>query len=310
MFQYADYIYAVYEEKSFTKAAKRLYISQPALSAAIKRAEEKLGFVIFDRSSHSLALTDSGHVYITAVENMRKVKTELQNYVENVRSLNYGDVVVGCADHVANGLLPALLHQFRELYPGIRLLFRTGDLSVLRSTLLEEKSDVLIDSDITDETLTALPLMRERILLAVPRGYPLRNTLPQGLSAEDIRANKHLTNQTSTIDLSTVKEEHFILSERDAFAERCNRIFEEASFVPYFKTTTSQMSTAVAFAEKGIGLTFVTDTFVRFTNTIEGLDFYTPNTPLAEQTLFIAHKKGGYLSPVVKAWVDFLCEKL
>ncbi len=58
------YVIMVAEERSFTKAAKKLYISQPSLSQIIKNEEEKLGITLFDRSSYPLTLTDAGKEYV------------------------------------------------------------------------------------------------------------------------------------------------------------------------------------------------------------------------------------------------------
>ena len=57
MFDGKEYVYAVYEEKSFSKAAQKLYITQPALSTAIKKVEKKIGTPIFDRSTSPIGLT-------------------------------------------------------------------------------------------------------------------------------------------------------------------------------------------------------------------------------------------------------------
>ena len=51
MFREMEYVYAVYKERSFTKAAQKMYISQPSLSAMVKKAEKKIGLPLFDRSS-------------------------------------------------------------------------------------------------------------------------------------------------------------------------------------------------------------------------------------------------------------------
>lgn len=64
MFKYADYIYKVYEERSFTLAAQKLFISQPALSAIVKKAEEELGFKVFNRETTPIGLTNLGEIYI------------------------------------------------------------------------------------------------------------------------------------------------------------------------------------------------------------------------------------------------------
>ena len=68
MFKGKEYVYEVYKEKSFSRAAQNLYISQPALSATIKKIETRLGCSIFDRSSTPLRLTPAGIEYIKAVE--------------------------------------------------------------------------------------------------------------------------------------------------------------------------------------------------------------------------------------------------
>ena len=81
MFQYEEYVYAVYKEKSFTRAADRLFVSQPALSATVKKQEERLGFKIFDRGTPSLSLTEEGEVYIRAIERLHALKTDLGNQI-------------------------------------------------------------------------------------------------------------------------------------------------------------------------------------------------------------------------------------
>ena len=68
MFQGMRYVYEVYKEMSFSKAARNLFISQPSLSAAVKKEEAQIGFPIFDRSSNPIQLTDLGKEYIRSIE--------------------------------------------------------------------------------------------------------------------------------------------------------------------------------------------------------------------------------------------------
>ena len=67
MFEYAEYIYAVYTERSFSKAADKLFITQPSLSITIKKAEAALGMPVFNRSTVPVSLTPFGVEYIQAV---------------------------------------------------------------------------------------------------------------------------------------------------------------------------------------------------------------------------------------------------
>ena len=68
MFRKANYIYTLYREGSFTKAADKLYISQPCLSAAVKQIEQKIGGKLFDRSGAAVKPTELGLRYIRTAE--------------------------------------------------------------------------------------------------------------------------------------------------------------------------------------------------------------------------------------------------
>ena len=89
MFDGKEYVYAVYEEKSFSKAAQKLYITQPALSTAIKKVEKKIGTPIFDRSTSPIGLTPGGEVYIDAIEKLFALE---QNTLNQLNNLNGNDL--------------------------------------------------------------------------------------------------------------------------------------------------------------------------------------------------------------------------
>ena len=67
MEQEMEYIHTIYECGSFSKAAEKLYVTQPALSLAVKRTEERIGMQLFDRSGRTLKLTEAGKIYTKSV---------------------------------------------------------------------------------------------------------------------------------------------------------------------------------------------------------------------------------------------------
>ena len=81
MFQYASYIYAVYKERSFSKAADKLFISQPSLSLMVKKAESQLGLPVFNRRTNPVSLTPFGVEYIQALEEMYALENRLKSFV-------------------------------------------------------------------------------------------------------------------------------------------------------------------------------------------------------------------------------------
>ena len=112
MFQGMEYIYEVYKEKSFSKAAAALFISQPSLSANVKRVENRIGYPIFDRSTKPLQLTEVGKHYIQAVEKVMDIENNLENYLLDLGNLKTGTLNVGGSNFFSSWILPPLIADF------------------------------------------------------------------------------------------------------------------------------------------------------------------------------------------------------
>lgn len=113
MFRGMRYVYEVYLERSFSRAARKLYISQPSLSAAVKKEENEAGFAIFDRSTSPLQLTELGQKYIRTVEALMHIEAEFQNDIENINGLRSGSLCIGGTNLFASFILPeplSLIH--------------------------------------------------------------------------------------------------------------------------------------------------------------------------------------------------------
>ena len=117
MFDGKEYIYAVYEEKSFSKAAQKLYITQPALSTAVKKVETRLGRPIFDRSTSPIGLTPSGEIYIDAIEKLYDLEENTVNQLNNLNGLLTGRLNIGGSIFFSSYVLPSLLAEFSRRYP-------------------------------------------------------------------------------------------------------------------------------------------------------------------------------------------------
>lgn len=97
MFQSKDYIYEIYRCGSFSAAARNLYITQPAISIAVKKEEQELGQPIFERSSSRLLLTDAGRAYIDAVEKLHRIEEDLKVYCNDLSNLKTGALRIGAS---------------------------------------------------------------------------------------------------------------------------------------------------------------------------------------------------------------------
>ena len=113
----AKYAYRIYLEKSFSAAAKALFISQPALSSSIAHLERELGFRIFDRSVIPLSLTPEGRIYIDALEEIMECEGHMRHRLQQLAGKSYGSLSIGGSSSIMYQLFPSICGEFYRRYP-------------------------------------------------------------------------------------------------------------------------------------------------------------------------------------------------
>ena len=171
MFRHMEYIYCVYQEKSFSRAAERLYISQSSLSLTIKKAEERIGTPIFDRKTTPLSLTEFGVEYISAVEKVMRLRDGLDNFLYETEHLSRGHISLGAANFCISYLLPPLLTTFRQTYPKIQVELHERSTPSLIRMLSEGRIDMMISNMALDDRFyQGTPFCQEHMVLVIPKG--------------------------------------------------------------------------------------------------------------------------------------------
>ena len=297
MRQEDKYIYQVYCEGSFSKAAQKLYVTQPALSLAIQRVEQQIEMPLFDRSSRPLALTAAGEVYIEAIEKEMRLKQDLQRQLGDIRDRNTGSIRLGGSHYINAYILPEILADFQEEYPGIQIALHENDSATLAQMLTEKKLDLTFSCNTTFiEDFDHFPAFYDHILLAVPGTWRINDTLQDYvLSGADITAGKHLLADCPTVQLSDFVDQPFILLKKgNNLHDRCYQMFRDADLEPLVKMQLSQLVTAYRMAEHQIGITFVSDRLVRDRD--ESLCYYKLAHPLATRLFYLLMPKNMYVS--------------
>ena len=293
------YIKAVYEQRSFTKAAEKLYISQPSLSAMVKKAEAELGAAIFDRSAVPLELTEAGQAYMEFIEDTARNEAILNEKLWDIQNLNKGRTCVGGSNYILSNILPLISQRILPDYP--RIVFETVEENSfsLRQMLHAGALDVVIDSPSTeDPSLIYHDLFQEQILLAVSAENPInarlaayRITLPE---LAGIRQNrKYLPDGLAR----TALEQPFILlkSENDMY-QRASAVFQHYRLQPQVVLQLDQLNTSLQYTAYGLGSSFVTDTLFRYGNSCPNICLYAIAVPSCQRKLCIVRKKGKYIS--------------
>src|SRR5207237_4427723 len=177
------YFVAVAEERHFTKAARGLRIAQPSVSRAIRVLEEELGTPLFHRMTGNVALTPAGE---TLLPWARRVLADVDGATEEVRELadlRRGRLAVGATPSITITLLPPALAKFHHAFPGIELVVHEAGSRDLIAELEQGALDValvIMPVRHADDALETAPLLREELVVAVPRDHPLasRKTVP------------------------------------------------------------------------------------------------------------------------------------
>ena len=309
MFKHLDYVYAVYQEKSFTKAAEKLYISQPALSATVKKLEKDLGYPIFERNGKEIVPTFLGEKYIRAAEEIRIIQKNLEQEIDDLLQLRKGKIVLGSTTFIVSNVLPQMLKQFRQANPNVEIEILVEQSTVLREKLEKGLVDIAIDNALDrEDDYEYLPLLRERILLGVPEHLPENEKYTHyQIPAETIRDENCDYESLPKVPIRAFRDAPFILLKSgNKMRQIAGYIFTEAGIDPNVCFEFDQLMTSISFAEGGFGACFLTDTILRYVGPCSNILYYQPETAHCYRTLYIMHKKNKYLPVASRALIDFL----
>jgi len=173
----------VANEKSYSRAAAKLFRTQPAISIAMRKLEEWVGEPLFVPGSGAKNLTDSGVLLLEYAERMLNMREEIRKGLQELRGLERGQISVGVNESSIHALLPAL-DRYRRLYPGIHVrVHRVFSRDVPRE-LLNHQLDIGVISYLPEEReLTTVKFYRDSLTLVVWPGHKLAKRREVDISA-------------------------------------------------------------------------------------------------------------------------------
>lgn len=307
--QQIEYVLTLAEEKSFSKAAARLYVTQPSLSQFIKNLENELRTPLFDRSSSPIRLTPAGKVFIEAARRIKAVEEELYHQLADLTNLKTGELKIGTSPFRASCLLPKSIGEFHKIYPGVKIHVQESSTADLEKAILEGYIDLLIGTGPFDEKLfNAEDLAEEQLYLAVPPGSEINRQLEDyQISHMDIKMDRVELHKTPAIDLSLFQNEKFINQKQgQKLSEIITDICRDASFQPDILLYSERLETSFSWVLAGIGVAVIPDFLIRFGNYEKHPIYYKLSHPKASRRLCIAYRKNRYLTRVSSEYIAVL----
>lgn len=305
-------VLAVYEKRSFTKAAEALFITQPALSALVKKEEQRYGVIFFDRKKMPLSLTAAGESYIRTALKIQRLEESLKQAMRSFRSVKKDQFRVGGAAYFCANVLPDLAGKFKEEYPDVgEIKIREGNSSDLLNELGKGTLDALLSVDqYTGQKWGYVPMGSEMLLLAVPAEFPVNEKLKgKALSWQDLQAKREWQEDCPAVSLSLFGKTPFILLTRGNNAyTRSRKMFRNAGIHPPVVMQLDQMLTSYFLALDGKGAAILRSNLILSLEPTDRVRCYKIADPLSVRPVKLYYKMQRNKSQVLEAFLNF-CQK-
>ncbi len=278
------YFKKVAELQHMSHAASQLHLTQPTLSKTISNLEEDLHVKLFDRIGKNIILNQNGKILLKYTDRIlaavSDAKAEIADYNEN-----YSTAVTLLSMHAVTKILPNMLVKFHQLHPEIK--FEIDQYNNRGNN--EEDYDIMLDSSLVkNDGPYTKTLLREKILLVIPKGHPLL--------------------EKSHIYLKDIAEESFImLPKKSTLHKIIVSSFHDIGFYPNIIFETNNPSTISALIQSGMGISLlpaitwedIGENAIEF-RPIEDFPLY--------RYITLSWRRNGYLSKAADLFKNFIIE--
>lgn len=175
----------VVRKKSFTVAAKELYMTQPAISWQIKNLENEIDLVLIERKERGTKLTEAGKQFYIYAEKIIKAHEQLLEEMKQLKCMEKGKLIVGASTVPGEYILPAYMSSFKDTYPTTEVEIVTGSSESIVEDLINEDIHIgVVGMKINDSRITSKAFKKDKVVLIVRKNHPL--TLLEKVHAKDL----------------------------------------------------------------------------------------------------------------------------
>ena len=283
-----QYLIAIAEHGSYTRAAEVLHVSQPTLSQQIKQLEESLQSSLLDRSGRTVRLTDAGEIYI---HHARRAWGELDagtRAIHEVQNLSRGTLRLGWTP-ITDYMTCSLLENFNSLYPSIKLSTLEMPQDDIEVAVAESRIDIGIVfskpfmADLHTKEIETDMLFEEKLCIAVGNAHP-------GAGHQEIMSAQEL-GQESLVLLNT----------NFAMRRHIDGYCIEHGIMPRIAIETNSLSVIIEMIQLGALATILPSSIIQ---TQYGLYALELNPELPRKAITLIYRKDAYKSPACKAFSE------
>lgn len=274
--------------QNFTMAAKKLFITQPAVTAQIKFLEEYCNLTLFKKRGRHIFLTEEGRTLYQYARKIFEYEKEIDNAIEDMRDLRRGTLRLGTTKTYARYFMPFLITRFRNTYPSVKIHLDEGSSRDMSYTLTDLKNELAIIAKAEDvPEVCFIPFSHEEIVPILAPDHPLA--------------------LKKSIPLKALAAEPLIMKESGSGTRRLvNNLYKTRHLSPEVLMETSNTEFIKQLVQRGEGISFLVSESVA----AEIRDGKLASVSLEEGKLFldvsIAFLEDQHLSPPAQAFLNML----
>ena len=289
------YVLTLANERSFSRAAELLNITQPSLSQYIKKIEKEMGMELFDRSGGEVRITDAGRAFIDIGRKMLDLEHQLESSLSDIASFKSGTITIGISAHRSVALMPPVVKAFKALYPGITLrVVEKSRRELIEAAEQGEFDLVLTTLPVNDELFASETVFIEENVIAVPSDVVLPSqTLPErkypAISAASLNG----------LPFAMLNEDHLM-------QRKLQELIKTYALQLKKEVECTSLEALVGMAKEGIGAAYIPACLAKG----EGLHFYSIRETVPKRVIVLIYRKEQYLSKAVRDLKDLMHEVL
>ncbi len=286
--KHMQYFVEVVNEKSMTKAAAKLFITQPTISNTIKLIENELEVTLFRRYKNQIYLTDAGEAFFFQCKEMLKMYDNIPNELSNLLEMKTGHLKIGIPTIINIRKLIKLISQFHKLYPNVSFqLFENGSKKIEHDIYYGDLDMGITVLPTNNEIFDNFSILEERLKLVVHKDHEL--------------ASK------SSIDIQDLKDQEFILFSSDFFLnDKIINTCRNHNFNPNVIFESTQWSFIEEMLLNNMGICILPEGILQLLDSdLLTIDI---NEPTMKWELAIIWRKDVIVDSLTKNWIKFIQE--
>lgn len=279
---------AVAREGNLRRAAARLYISQPALSARIAALEADLGTPLFQRTRAGMVLTHAGRAYLPYAERAMEALQGGAALVAEVADGVAGELVLGSAPAMSAYVLPEILARYTDVNPDVRVIVRTYHSEELVAMVARGDLHLAVMREIRDPRVRMRPLFDDELVLVTPPDHPFAGV--------------------GEVDVTEIHREKLILFDRaSSYYDLTQALFRSVGVMPRAVIELDNIEAAKRMVERGLGVALLPGTAVAGSLATGSLcEVRMTGAPPIRRTMVLVERLRGSVPETVGPFVGLL----